>query len=95
MYKNLIYRIEQTASLNLENADKADVQRSSFTAGMLRAFTEILRGMGHEVESGTWDDNGCDRIGFMEIDGVEPFPKKRTQNAEKKRNESAPFGCPV
>ncbi len=70
MYKNLIYRIEQTASLNLENADKADVQRSSFTAGMLRAFTEILRGMGHEVESGTWDDNGCDRIGFMEIDGV-------------------------
>lgn len=70
MYKNLIYRIEQTVSLNLENADKADVQRSSFTAGMLRAFTEVLRGMGHDVESGTWDDNGCDRIGFMKIDGV-------------------------
>lgn len=70
MYKNLIYRIEQTASLNLENANKADVQRSSFTAGMLRAYTEMLRSMGHEVESGTWDDNGCDRIGFMEIDGV-------------------------
>ena len=45
MYKNLIYRIEQTVCLNLENADKADVQRSSFTAGMLRAFTEVLRGM--------------------------------------------------
>ncbi len=26
---------------------------------------------------------------------IEPFPKKRTQTAEKKRNESAPFGCPV
>lgn len=70
MYKNLINRIEETVSLNLENADKADVQRSSFTAGMVRAFTEVLRGLGHEVETGTWDDNGYDRIGYIKIDGV-------------------------
>ncbi len=70
MYKNLIFRIEQTVDLNFDNADKADVQRSSFTAGMVRAFAEVLRGMGHEVQTGSWDDNGCDRIGFIEIDGV-------------------------
>ncbi len=70
MYKNLINRIEEIVNLNLENANKADVQRSSFTAGVVWAFTEVLRGMGHEVETGSWDDNGCDRIGFMKIDGV-------------------------
>ncbi len=37
-----------------------------------------------------------DRNGSFEPKLIgEPFPKKRTQNAEKKRNESAPFGCPV
>ena len=70
MYKKLIFRIEEIVRLNFENADKVDVQRSSFTAGMVRAFTEVLRGMGHEVQTGSWDDNGCDRIGFIEIDGV-------------------------
>lgn len=70
MYKNLIKRIEETVSLNLEHANKADVQRSSFTAGMVKAYTEILQGMGHNVGSGSWDDNGCDRIGYIKIDGV-------------------------
>ncbi len=70
MYKELIRSIQGTVSFNLDNADKADVQRSSFTAGMVKAFTEVLRGMGHEVETGSWDDNGCKRIGFIKIDGV-------------------------
>ena len=70
MYKSLINRIEETVSLNLQNADKTDVQRSSFTAGMVKAYTDVLRSMGHEVETGSWDDNGCDRIGFVKVDGV-------------------------
>lgn len=70
MFKSLINRIEETVSLNFQNADQADVQRSSFTAGMVKAFTDVLRGMGHEVETGSWDDNSCDRIGFVKIDGV-------------------------
>lgn len=70
MYKELIRSIQGTVSFNLDNADKADVQRSSFTAGMVKAFTDVLRDLGHEVETGTWDDNGCDRIGYIKIDGV-------------------------
>ena len=70
MYKKLIRSIQSAVAFNLDNADKVDVQRSSFTAGMVKAYTEVLREMGHEVETGSWDDNGCDRIGFIKIDGV-------------------------
>ena len=56
MYKELIRSIQGAAAFNLDNADKADVQRSYYTAGMVKAFTEVLRGLGHEVETGTWDD---------------------------------------
>ena len=70
MYKELIRSIQGAAAFNLDNADKADVQRSYYTAGMVKAFTEVLRGLGHEVETGTRDDNGCDRIGYIKIDGV-------------------------
>lgn len=70
MYKELIRSIQGAVAFNLDNADKGDVQRSYFTAGKVKAFTEVLRGLGHEVETGTWDDNGCDRIGYIKIDGV-------------------------
>ena len=70
MYKELIRSIQGAVAFNLDNADKADVQRCYYTAGMVKAFTEVLRGLGHEVEIGTWDDNGCDRIGYIKIDGV-------------------------
>lgn len=70
MFKSLIYRIEETMSLNNQNADKLDVQRSSFTAGMIRAYLDVVRSMGHDVDSGSWDDNGCDRFSYLKIDGV-------------------------
>ena len=70
MYKDLINRIERAVSFNFEDANAADVQRSSFTAGMVKAYTDILRDLGHEVETGDWDDNGCDRVGYIKIDGV-------------------------
>lgn len=70
MFNLLIRSIVKTASSNFENADKFDVQRSSFTAGMLQGYLDVIRSMGHDVESGSWDDNGCDRISYLEIDGV-------------------------
>lgn len=70
MFKSLIYKIEETASLNNQNADKLDVQRSSFTAGMVRAYVDVIKSLGHDVESGSWDDKGCDRISYLKIDGV-------------------------
>lgn len=70
MYKELIRSIENAVAFNLDNADKADVQRSSFTAGMVKAYTDVLRDMGHKVETGNWEDNGCDRVGFIKINGV-------------------------
>lgn len=70
MFKSLIYKIEETASLNNQNADKVDVQRSSFTAGMVRAYVDVIKSLGHDVESGSWIDNGCDRVSYLKIDGV-------------------------
>lgn len=70
MYRELIRSIQGAVAFNLDNADKADVQRSYFTAGMVRAYLDVLRSLGHNVEYGSWDDNGCDRIGFIKIDGV-------------------------
>ena len=70
MYKHLIDEIQGAIAFNLENADRGDVERSYYTAGMAKAYTDVLRGLGHEVEIGTWNDNGCDRIGFVKIDGV-------------------------
>ena len=77
MFNLLIHRIEKAASLNFENADKFDVQRSSFTAGMLRGYLDVIMSMGHDVESGSWDDNGCDRIGYIKIDGVILFKNSK------------------
>lgn len=70
MFKSLIFKIEETVSLNNQNADRLDVQRSSFTAGMIRAYLDVVRSMGHDVDSGSWDDNGCDRFSYLKIDGV-------------------------
>ena len=70
MYKELIRSIQGAVAFNLENADRGDVERSNYTAGMTKAYTDVLRGFGHEVEIGTWDDSGCNRIGFIQIDGV-------------------------
>ena len=70
MYKHLIDENQGAIAFNLENADRGDVERSYYTAGMAKAYTDVLRGLGHEVEIGTWNDNGCDRIGFVKIDGV-------------------------
>lgn len=70
MYKELIRSIQNAVVFNLDNADKADVQRSYFTAGMVRGYLDVLRSLGHNVEYGTWDDNGCDRIGYLKIDDV-------------------------
>ena len=53
MYKELIRNIQGAVAFNLENADKGDVERSFYTAGMVKAYTDVLRGLGHEVEIGT------------------------------------------
>lgn len=70
MYNELIRNIQGAVAFNLENADKADVQRSSFTAGMVKAYADVLRSLGHTVETGSWDDNGCNRIGYVKINDM-------------------------
>lgn len=45
MYKELIRSIQNAVAFNLDNADKADVQRSSFAAGMVRGYLDVLRSL--------------------------------------------------
>lgn len=69
MYEYLIKAIIRDIKFNLQNADNGDVERSAFTAGAVTAYTDVLRNIGHEVTHGDWADNGCTRIGYLEIDG--------------------------
>ena len=69
MYEYLIRAIIRSIEFNLQNADKKDIERSAFTAGHVTAYTDILRNIGHDVDHGDWTDNGCTRVGYLEIDG--------------------------
>lgn len=69
MYKRIIKNIIRETELNFHNADQKDVERSAYTAGYVSALIGLLNGMGHKVKSGDWDDNGCLRVGCLEIDG--------------------------
>lgn len=77
MFNNLIKTIERTISFNLDRADAGDIECSNYTAGMLRAYLDVIMEFGHDVVSGTWDDKGCNRIGYVEIDGIVLVKKSR------------------
>lgn len=69
MYQFLISSIIREVEFNFKNADNKDVERSAFTAGNVAAYVSVLNNIGHSVKHGDWDDNGCSRVGYLEIDG--------------------------
>lgn len=69
MYQYLIKRIIEDAELNFYNANNKDVERSAYTAGHVAAYANILSNIGHSVNHGDWEDDGCLRVGCLEIDG--------------------------
>ncbi len=71
MFRDLIERIRKTAKLNLEYANREYVQYSFFTVGKIEGYIDVLQSMGHKAGIvPDIDDNGCERIRYIEIDGV-------------------------
>ncbi len=72
MFRKLIDRIEETVSCNFERTNAGDIQRSSFTVGMVEGYIDVIRIMGHKAKSRSYNEgNGCERILYIEIDGVD------------------------
>lgn len=69
MYQFLINSIIRDAEFNFRNADNKDIERSAFTAGNIVAYVSVLNNIGHSVKHGNWNDNGCLRVGYFEING--------------------------
>ncbi len=70
MFREIIKRIKKTMKINQKAVDGGNVKDSSFAAGMVRGYVDVLQSMGHEVIFSLWNDGGCDGISYMEIDGV-------------------------
>ncbi len=71
MFKSVIELIKEAVKLNIEKVDRGNVRGSLLTFGMIEGYRDVLRSMGHEV--GIFiniEDNGCERIRYMEIDGI-------------------------
>jgi len=71
MFNILIQLIKKATKLNLEYANREYVQNSFLTAGMVEGYLDVLESMGHKagiiLDIG---DSGCERIRYIEIDGV-------------------------
>ncbi len=71
MFKDLIERIERVVKLNLKHTDKGNARSSLLAFGMIEGYLDVLKSMGHKAGMlPSIDDNGCERIRYMEIDGI-------------------------
>lgn len=91
MYQFLINSIIQEIEFNFGNANNKDVERSAYTAGNVTAYVHVLNNIGHSVKHGSWNDNGCLRIGYLEIDG-KAFVKNSVINYEMVAEEFRKLG---
>ena len=70
MFKELLSKIVNHTELNFQNADNRDMERSHTTAGAVSAYLDVLRMIGHHIDNGDWDDYGCLRVGFIQINNI-------------------------
>ncbi len=70
MFRKIIKKIKRTVETNQTFVNDGHIRNSAFTAGMAKAYADLLWSMGHKVFIGVWTNNGCDKISYVEIDGV-------------------------
>ncbi len=70
MFRKLIKSIKKAVKLNHESVDSGNIECSSFTAGMVKGYADVLWSMGHHVWHDVQDNNGCKQITYLEIDSV-------------------------
>ena len=70
MFKELLSKIVRYTEFNFQNANNKDVERSHTTSGAVSAYLDVMRMIGHQVDHGDWDDCGCLRVGFIQINNT-------------------------
>ncbi len=71
MFKDLIKRIREAVKLNIEHADRGNVQSSYYTYGQINGYIDVLESIGHKVIIvPSIGSNGSERIRYMAIDGI-------------------------
>lgn len=69
MFKQIMNAIDKEARWNEAACEDHDIQRASLTAGCFSGYCNVLRLMGHDVDNGNYDDNGCTRIAYLRLNG--------------------------
>ncbi len=70
MFRKLIEGIKKYVEHNHNFANAGDVRSCAFTVGVVEGYADVIQSMGHKVNRYTRNDNDCDRIKCIEIDGV-------------------------
>lgn len=71
MFKDIIERILRTAKLSIKHVDRGNARSSLLAFGMIEGYLDVLKSMGHKAGMlPSIDDNGCEQIRYMEIDGI-------------------------
>ncbi len=70
MFRKIIKKIKRTVETNQTFVNDGHIRNSAFTTGIAKAYADLLWSMGHKAFIGVRLNNGCDKISYVEIDGV-------------------------
>ena len=68
-FEEIKLRFIKAAMWTNDNAKDKDVNRNHVNYGCCTTWARVLQDMGHEVNVPVWEDDGCLKIPFIEIDG--------------------------
>lgn len=69
-FEEIKRRAIEAAMWTNDCAKAGDINRNHANYGALGAWMWVLNDMGHKTNLPVWEDNGCLKIPFVEIDGT-------------------------
>lgn len=67
-----------------DQAEERDINRNHANYGEASALIQVIKDMGHEADLPAWEDEGCLKVPFIEIDG------EKIMEFEKGKRSTAP-----
>jgi hypothetical protein len=68
-FEEIKVRFIESARWTNNNAQSNDVNRNHVNYGRCITLARIIYDMGHKTDVPVWEDNGCLKIPYLEIDG--------------------------
>lgn len=68
-----------------DQAEEKDINRNHVNYGEASALIQVIKDIGHEADLPVWEDKGCLKVPFIEIDGekIMEFEKGKRSTAPK------------